>query len=134
MQRIDDTLNTLPGSRWFSTLDLKSGYWQVEVYKRQYLPPSSSLYHFNVMPFGLCNASATFERLMELVLRELRWEMGLVYLNDIIWPHEEPERSYLNLPCPFTIKFKEVFILSRKSSFSRIHRPIYSNQKHSFDT
>jgi len=68
LPRIDDTLNTLAGSRWFSTFDLKSGYWQVEVHKdnkeKTAFTTDSGLYHFNVMPFGLCNAPDTFERLM----------------------------------------------------------------------
>lgn len=42
------------------------------------------LFHFNVMPFGLCNAPATFERLMETVFSGLQWQICLVYLDDII--------------------------------------------------
>ena len=42
------------------------------------------LYHFRVMPFGLCNAPATLQRLMELVLRGLHWTACLIYLDDII--------------------------------------------------
>ena len=70
LPRVDDTLDTLSGSRWFTTLDLVSGYWQVEV-----SPPSiektafctpEGLFEFKVMPFGLCNAPATFQRLMDL--------------------------------------------------------------------
>ncbi|GFW77832.1 hypothetical protein TNCV_3404071 [Trichonephila clavipes] len=67
LPRIDDTLDTLAGNTWFSTLDLKSGLWQ-----------------FKVMPFGLCNAPATFERLMETVLGGLSYKACLVYLDDII--------------------------------------------------
>jgi hypothetical protein len=85
---IDDTLSTLAGSRWFSTLDLKSGYWQVGVHpedkEKTAFSNGSGLYQFNVMPFGLCNAPATFERLMEFVLRGLTWKTCLVYLDDVM--------------------------------------------------
>jgi hypothetical protein len=85
---IDDTLSTLAGSRWFCTLDLKSGYWQVGVHpehkEKTAFSTGSGLYQFNVMPFGLCNAPATFERLMEFVLRGLKWKTCLVYLDDVM--------------------------------------------------
>jgi len=88
LPRIDDTLDTLSGSKWFSTLDLKSGYWQVEIKKedreKTAFSCGSGLWQFAVMPFGLCNAPATFERLMERVLRGLHWKTCLVYLDDII--------------------------------------------------
>ncbi|UYV73470.1 K02A2.6-like [Cordylochernes scorpioides] len=86
--RIDDTLTTLAGSSWFSTLDLKSGYWQVGVHpadrEKTAFSTGNGLYQFTVMPFGLCNAPATFERLMELVLRGLTWKTCLVYLDDVM--------------------------------------------------
>jgi hypothetical protein len=88
LPRIDDTLSTLAGSRWFSTLDLKSGYWQVSVHpedkEKTAFSTGSGLYQFNVMPFGLCNAPAIFERLMEFVLRGLTWKTCLVYLDDVM--------------------------------------------------
>ena len=65
LPRIDDTLDTLLGSKWFSTLDLISGYWQVELNPetREKLAfcTTEGLFEFNVMPFGLCNAPATFQ-------------------------------------------------------------------------
>lgn len=86
--RIDDTLDTLSGSRWFSTLDLKSGYWQVELdakdKEKTAFTIGAGLWQFTVMPFGLCNAPATFERLMETILRGLSWKTCLVYLDDVI--------------------------------------------------
>lgn len=88
LPRIDDTLDTLTGSKWFSTLDLKSGYWQVAVHpqdrEKTAFSTGNGLWQFKVMPFGLCNAPATFERLMETVLRGMTWKTCLVYLDDVI--------------------------------------------------
>ena len=86
--RIDDSLDALGGSKWFSTLDLASGYWQVELdddaKKKSAFVVRGGLYCWNVMPFGLTNAPSTFERLMERVLSGLHWQLLLVYLDDII--------------------------------------------------
>ena len=86
--RIDDSLDLLGGSQWFSTLDLASGYWQVELHPddkgKTAFCTQGGLYQFNVMPFGLASAPATFERLMERVLSGLNWKVCLVYLDDII--------------------------------------------------
>ena len=86
--RIDDTMDMLAGKRWFSTLDLASRYWQVslslEARCKTAFATHSGLFQFRVTPFGLCNAPATFERLMDRVLQGLRWSRCLVYLDDII--------------------------------------------------
>ena len=88
LPRIGDTLDMLAGKRWFLTLDLASGYWQVslspEARCKTAFATHSGLFQFRVMPFGLCNAPATFERLMDRVLHGLRWSRCLVYLDDII--------------------------------------------------
>ena len=88
LPRIDDTLDMLAGKWWFSTLDLASGYWQVSLSPdarcKTAVATHSGLFQFKVMPFGLCNAPATFERLMDRVLQGLRWSRCLVYLDDII--------------------------------------------------
>ena len=88
LPRIDDSLDALSGGKWFCTMDLMSGYWQIEM-ESEDIPKtafttSQGLYEFKVMPFGLTNAPATFERLMESVLRGLQWEECLVYIDDII--------------------------------------------------
>ncbi|UYV83328.1 hypothetical protein LAZ67_23000576, partial [Cordylochernes scorpioides] len=86
--RIDEVLDTLQGSKYFSAIDLKSGYWQVEVEEKDKektaFTTAHGLYEFNVMPFGLCNAPATFERNMENMLGNLRWQICLCYLDDVI--------------------------------------------------
>ena len=90
LPRIDDTLDMLSGMKWFSTIDLKSGYWQVELSPEDKEKTAFStgigngLWHFNVMPFGLCNAPATFERLMDRVMVGLLGDVCLVYLDDVI--------------------------------------------------
>ena len=85
---VDDTLDTLADSCWFTILDLVSGYWQVEVHpddreKTAFCTPEG-LFEFKVMPFRLCNAPATFQCLMNSVLAGLPWNSCLVYLDDII--------------------------------------------------
>lgn len=86
--RIDETFDALGGAKWFSTLDLASGYWQValdeEASQKSTFVVRNGLYRWKCMPFGLCNAPATFERLMEKVMAGLQWDILLIYLDDII--------------------------------------------------
>ena len=88
LPRIDDSLQTLRGGGYFSTMDLQSGYWQVPVHpedaSKTAFTSTHGLFQFNVMPFGLCNAPAIFERLMECVLAGLQWNICLIYIDDII--------------------------------------------------
>ena len=87
LPNIADCLDSLSGSLYFSTLDLASGYWQVEMDEedkpKTAFVTHKGLFQFKVLPFGLTNAPATIERLMELVMRGLQWERCLVYLDDI---------------------------------------------------
>ncbi|GBN63772.1 Retrovirus-related Pol polyprotein from transposon 297 [Araneus ventricosus] len=88
LPHIDDALDCLAGAKTFSVMDLKSGYWQIEVddkdREKTAFATSDGLYEFKVMPFGLCNAPATFERMMGTVLRGLKWNICICYLDDII--------------------------------------------------
>ena len=88
LPRIDATLDSLTGCRYFTTLDLAAGYWQVKLEeddkeKTAFSTPQGH-FEFNVMPFGLTNAPATFQRLMECTLAGLTHQQCLIYLDDII--------------------------------------------------
>lgn len=87
--RVEDTLHLLSGAKYFSKLDLKSGYWQVELEEEDKAKTAFSVgglgfYECNRMPFGLSNAPATFQRLMERCMGELNLRDCLIYLDDII--------------------------------------------------
>jgi hypothetical protein len=89
LPRIDDTLDALGGARWFSTLDLKSSYWQVELAeedkeKTAFTVGPLGFWECNRMPFGLTNAPATFQRLMESCMGDLYLNYCLLYLDDIV--------------------------------------------------
>jgi hypothetical protein len=101
LPRIDDSLDQLSGARWFSTLDLQSGYWQVKMApkdkEKTAFITSQGLFEFSVMPFGLACAPATFERLMERILKGLKWKTCLVYLDDVIIHGTDFEQSLQRL-------------------------------------
>ena len=88
LPNISDVLDYLNGSRYFSSLDLKSGYYQVEVAeedqeKTAFCTPDG-LWEFKVMPFGLKGAPATFQRTMDVLLSGLKYNICLCYLDDIL--------------------------------------------------
>ena len=88
LPRIDAMLDSFKGAKYFCTLDLNCAYWQIQMHKQDKAKTAFTthlgLWEFNVMPYGLCNAPATFERLMENVLRDLIDKACLVYLDDIV--------------------------------------------------
>ena len=88
LPRVDEMLEALGGVKFFTTLDLLCGYWQVGLTPDARLKSAfcvrSGLYLWNVMPFGLCNAPSLLERLMETVPQGLQWNTCLVYLDDIL--------------------------------------------------
>ena len=88
LPRIDEALDALGKAKYFSCLDLTSGYHQVRMAvedqpKTAFTSPMG-LYEFTRMPFGLVNAPATFQRLMSAVLGDMAFESLLIYLDDII--------------------------------------------------
>ena len=96
LPNILETFDRLSGAKYFSTLDLASGYWQIamkqEDREKTAFAAKQGLYQFTVMPFGLCNAPATFERLMDKILHGYLWERCMCYLDDIIiYGHTFPQ-------------------------------------------
>ena len=88
LPRIDDILDSLGNSQYFTTLDLRSGYWQLSVdehdrHKTAFVT-QNGLYEFNRMPFGLSTAPATFQRTIDIVLSGLTYAICLCYLDDVI--------------------------------------------------
>ncbi|KAL7886896.1 hypothetical protein AOLI_G00046170 [Acnodon oligacanthus] len=86
--RIDDALDCLSGSKWFSVLDLRSGYYQIAMSeadkeKTAFICPLG-FYEFECMPQGITGAPAAFQRLMEKAVGEMNLLQVLVYLDDLI--------------------------------------------------
>ena len=89
LPRMQEMMESMVGARLFSTMDLKSGFWQVKMAKesQQYTAftvGSMGVYEFLRMPYGLCNAPATFQRLMQNCIGELNLTYALIYLDDVI--------------------------------------------------
>ena len=81
-------MDSLEGSKFFSSLDLRSGYWQAAIdpesaHKTAFVTKRGT-FRFKVLTFGLTNAPALYQGLMNLVLAGLTWEVCLVYLDDVI--------------------------------------------------
>ena len=88
LPRIDDALASLSGNKYFTSLDLYSGYYQIPMNEndkeKTAFITDSGLWHFNVLSFGLTNAPATFQRYMDAVLAGLKWNTLLVYIDDVL--------------------------------------------------
>ena len=88
LPNIEETFTALNGAKWFSVMDLKSGYYQVEVaeedkHKTAFVCPLG-FFEFNRLPQGVTNAPSTFQRLMEKCVGDLHLNEVLVFLDDLI--------------------------------------------------
>ena len=89
LPRIQEVLESLVGASHFSCLDLKSGFWQIKMDEasKQYtafIMGNLGFFKCDRMPFGLCNAPATFQWLMQNCMGELNFIYCLIYLDDLI--------------------------------------------------
>ncbi|KAL5020837.1 hypothetical protein ScPMuIL_002080, partial [Solemya velum] len=101
---IDDIIASLSEAQHFTTLDLKSGYWQVKLEEDSKEKTAFSchkgLYQFKVMPFGLHNAAPIFQELMNRVLEECR-SFAIAYLDDILIYSKTPEEHIKHIQTVF---------------------------------
>ena len=112
LPRIDETLDCLNGVEWFSSLDLKLGYWQVEMKEDSkaltaFTVRPLGFYECKHMPFGLTNAPATFQQLMQNCLGNLHLHCCIIYLDDVIVFSKTPEEHVIRLRAVFE-KLKQV--------------------------
>lgn len=98
---IDDQLTNLSGNSYFTTLDLASGYYQVPMAEESrrftgFVTPDGH-FEFKRMPFGLANAPAVFQRAINKILGNKRFESALAYLDDILVPSIDLEEGFKRL-------------------------------------
>jgi hypothetical protein len=85
---VEEILDCLAGSKYFSVLDMKSGYYQVEITEEHkertaFTVGPLGFFEYNRLPFGLTNSPATYQRLMQDVIGDLHLKTFLIYLDDI---------------------------------------------------
>ena len=123
LPRIDTMLDHLRGAKLFSSIDLTSGYWQIKL--REEDKPLTSfqtpygLYQFKVMPFGLVNAPATFQALMNSIFSPYLYRFIMVYLDDILVFSRTPEEHEQHLRVVFeTLRKHKLYAKSSKCKFN----------------
>ena len=111
LPRIEELLDCLSGSKYFSVLDMKSGYHQVEI-EEEHKPRTAftvgplGFWEMNYLAFGLCNAPSTYQRIMEECLGDLNHKICLIYLDDLIIFSKTVEEHFERLEKVFQ-KIKE---------------------------
>lgn len=101
LPRIDDQLDSLSGFRYYTTLDLSSGYYQIPLSEQSkhltaFITPDGH-FEFNRMPFGLTNAPSNFQRTINKVLGNARFKHAFAYMDDIIIPSVDIDDGFKRL-------------------------------------
>ena len=122
--RIDTILDALRGARIFSSLDATSGYYQIAMDPKDIEKTAFSwrhgLFEYTRMPFGLCNAPATFQRAMDHIFKKERFKFVIPYFDDIIIYSETPEEHQEHLKIVSgRLKAAGVALNKKKCKFAR---------------
>ena len=119
LPQMQETMESMVGSRYFSCMDLKSSFWQVKILEKacQYTAftvGSMGMYEFLHMPYGLCNTPAMFQRLMQNCLGELNLTYALIYLDNVI-VYSRTEEEHLTRLRAMLERFRESGLKFRPS-------------------
>ena len=121
MPRLDETIESFYGAKYFTTLDMMSGYHQIEIAEEDRAKTAFTSefghYEFNRMPFGLCNAPATFQRMMNHILRTTNNICTMVYLDDIIIFSKSFQQHLKDIETVFGLLSEANFKLKVKKCF-----------------
>ena len=124
LPRIDDLFDRLAGARYFSRIDLKSGYYQIRIadedVEKTACRTRYGSYEFLVMPFGLCNAPSTFTTLMNTIFREEMDDFVIVYIDDILVYSKTAEEHARHLEVVLKrLRDNKLYANGEKSEFAK---------------